>query len=73
MKNTTSRIKLLCTLAILVIVGLFVIIGFQLVSIHKKRNELALREAELQKIRQELAYYENQNPGAGDNDIVVGE
>ena len=73
MKSNTSRIKFICALAILVIVSLFVIIGFQLVSLHKKRNELALREAELQKIRQELTYYENQNPDTSDNDIVVGE
>lgn len=78
MKMSKARIKLISALAILLVVALFVVVIFQLVSISQKKNELALKQAEIDRIQQELAYYENQksedkDDKESDNNIVLGE
>ncbi len=70
MKSQT-KVKMLISFAIIVLVALFVLIGFQLVNIHKANKQLKAQQQQISQLQQQIDSFEKQ-PGS-DHETITGE
>ncbi len=74
--KANSKVKMVISLAIILIVALFVISVFQLVAINKKQRELSAKQTEVERLTNMLEYYKehkNNETGDGSDISVKGE
>ena len=57
--ESQARVKFLIFIAILVLVGLFSLIGFQLYKIIETENRINNQQEQITKLQQQLDYYNN--------------
>lgn len=69
MKNQ-KKIKTIFSLAILIVVSLLVVIGFQLFNIIKTQNTIKKQNQTIHQLEQELDYYQNKNLDNAYEEIV---
>lgn len=70
MKSQT-KVKILISFAIIVLVALFVLIGFQLVNIHKTNKQLKTQQQQINQLQQQIDSFEKA-PGS-DHETITGE
>lgn len=71
MQKSTKRFKLFVFLTIAVIVLLLVISIVQIISINNKQREIARQRAEIERLNNELNYYESNENKDIDNPIII--
>ena len=57
--KSQAKVKFLIMLAILILIALFSLIGFQLYKIIKTENRINAQQEQITKLKQELDYYNN--------------
>ena len=70
--ESQARVKFLIFIAILVLVGLFSLIGFQLYKIIETENRINNQQEQITKLQQQLDYYNNKIID-GEHDSITGE
>ena len=65
-----KKVKTLLSLAIIIIVSLFVVVAFQLVNISKMSNALNSKKDQIQQLQQQLDYYQNKTPQSDYEEIT---
>lgn len=57
--KSQAKVKFIILLSIMVMVALFVIIGFQLFKIGKVKKQISAQQYQIQQLQKELDYYNN--------------
>ncbi|MFQ6752318.1 MAG: hypothetical protein ACLRFL_01970 [Clostridia bacterium] len=72
-KENLGRVKLVIFLAILAVLALVGTLVFQLVSIHKNNEIIKTQQAQIEELKQQLEYYENNGSNYNGDEIIVGD
>lgn len=70
MKSQT-KVKMLISFAIIVLIALFVLIGFQLVNIHKANKQLKAQQQQISQLQQQIDSFEKAPDS--DHETITGE
>ncbi len=71
MPKSTKQIKLFIFLAIALIALLLFISIVQIISINSKQQEIARQKAEIDRLNNELGYYQSNEDKNIDNEIII--
>ena len=69
--NSQAKVKAVILLAIVIMIALFSVIGFQLYKIIDIKREISSQQQTISKLQQQIDYYEKAPDGAHDN--IVGD
>lgn len=69
--KSQAKVKMLISLAIIVLIAMFVLVGFQIVNIHKANKQIKSQQQQISQLQQQIDAYEK-IPGS-DHNTITGE
>lgn len=69
--KSQAKVKFLILLAVIVLIALFSIVGFQLIKISQIKKEISNQQNQIDSLQQQLDYYEKLP--STDHDSISGE
>lgn len=67
--KTQAKVKFLITMAIIVLIAMFALVGFQLVRLSQARKKIALQQQQISLLQKQLDSYEK-TPDTNYEDII---